>query len=260
MTTPKNLIKARLRGDAVQIGVWLGMGATVPTEIAGAAGFDWAMVDCEHGVHGVDRMRDSLVALQSVGCASGVRVADNQSWMIKQALDCGAQTILVPMVNTVAEAQKAVQSTFYPPVGARGMASGVVRASGYGADADYVAQAGAQICLMVQAETRQAVENVDEIAALDGVDCIFVGPSDLAADMGYHGDSSVPEVQEAIAHVLARARAAGKGAAMFCMSPAELPKYRDMGANFLAVASDVVSFAAAMRGRVAEAKDALGQT
>ena len=259
MPTPENMIKTRLVSDEVQIGAWLGMGSAVATEIAGQAGYNWCMIDGEHGAYDLPSLRAQLITLAAANCPAGVRVAENEPWMIAQALDIGARTILVPMVNTVAEAQRAVQAAYFPPNGARGMASAVVRASGYGLDSDYSLGANRQTCLMVQAETQQAVENVDEIAELDGVECVFVGPSDLAADMGCIGDIDAPQVQEAIAHVLGRARAAGKGAAMFCLNPSDVAKYRDMGANFIAVASDVAAFSAVMRGRVAEVRNALGQ-
>jgi len=253
----ENLIKKRLHAKELQIGAWLGMGSGPVAEITGRAGFDWCMIDGEHGVNDLTSLRDQLVALSSVNCPAAVRVADAQPWMLKQALDIGAQTVLVPMIDTPEQAQAMASAVRYAPQGTRGLAAGVVRASGYGAKPDYAANANAQTCLMVQAESRCAVENVDAIAAVDGVDCIFIGPSDLAADMGYLGESEVVEVQNAIEHVIKRTVAAGKAAAMFCLNPDQVGRYVEMGATFIAVASDVVTLNQSMRARVSELRKLL---
>ena len=254
MPAPENLIKSRMLAGDLQIGCWLGSGSTGGAEIAGAAGFDWCLIDAEHGVHDLPSIRDQLNALAAVGCPSAIRVADNEPWMLKQALDLGAQTVLVPMVNSADEAKAAVRSVRYPPAGNRGLAAAVVRASGYGAQPDYAVTADDQICLMVQVETRESVDNIDEILSVDGVDCILIGPFDLAADMGFLADPNAPQVMDAIAHIMARTAAAGKGVGIFCLRPEDLPKYRGMGANFIAVASDVVSLRTALTSRAAEAR------
>jgi len=250
-------IKQRLEAGETLIGAWLNLGSLVTAEIAGQSGFDWCLVDAEHGPNAISGIRDQLIALAAAGCPSAVRVAANEAWMLKQALDAGAQTLVVPMVGTAAEAAAAAGAVRYPPRGRRGLAAGVVRASGYGRDPGYMHSANEGICLMVQAETQAAVDNIDAIAGTHGIDGVFVGPSDLAADMGYLGDTGASEVQEAIAHVMSRARAAGKIVGMFCLTPADLPRYRDTGAQFLAVASDVVLLRAALTGHAAEARAAL---
>lgn len=253
----ENTIKATLLRGEMQVGAWLNLGSATTAEIVGAAGYDWCLVDAEHGANPIDRVRDQLISLKAAGCPSAVRVTENRAWMLKQALDVGAQTVVVPMVNSGAEAQAAAQAVRYPPLGTRGLAAGVVRASGYGRDASYMTQANDRVCLMVQAETRAAVDNIDAIATVEGVDAVFIGPSDLAADMGHLGDTGAPEVQEAIAHVMTRTRAAGKAVGMFCLVPADLPRYRDMGATFIAAVSDVGLFRQALAARAADIRAAL---
>jgi len=258
MPAPKNTIKTKLLSGDLQIGAFLDLASTTVAEIAGRAGYDWCLVDGEHGPSDTAQIRDQLMALASVGCPALVRVPCGEDWVLKRALDIGAQTLLVPMVDTAAQAEAVARAVRYAPEGTRGLAAGVVRASGYGAEPDYMHTANDQICLMVQAESRAAVENVDAIAATPGVDCVFVGPSDLAADMGHLGNPGAPEVVEAITHIMARTRAAGKAVGMFCLDPGQLARYRDMGATFIAVASDVVSMTSVLRSRAAEAREQLG--
>ncbi|KMW57374.1 2,4-dihydroxyhept-2-ene-1,7-dioic acid aldolase [Candidatus Rhodobacter oscarellae] len=257
MPAPRNLLKEKLIAGQTQIGCWLDMAANVPAEIAGRAGFDWCMIDGEHAPLNPTLIRDQLIALQAVGCAAAVRVPMGEAWYLKQVLDAGAQSVLVPMVDSAAEARAMVQAVKYPPQGGRGLAALVIRASGYGAEADYTQTANDQICLMVQAETPGAVEHIDAIAATEGVDCVFIGPHDLAANMGYVGNTDAAEVRAAIAHVMARTRAAGKAVGMFCLNPDDLAGYRDMGATVLAVASDVVSYRQALEERIRKVRSVL---
>ena len=251
----ENILRKRLLAGEIQLGAFLGMGSTPVAEITGQAGFDWCLIDGEHGVNSLPMIRDQLVALASVNCPAIVRVADKAPWMLKQVLDIGAQTVLVPMVDTASQARAVAAAARYAPVGTRGLAVGVVRASDYGANADYTQQANEQICLMVQAESRAAVDNIDAIAAVDGVDCVFIGPMDLAADMGCPGQTNAPEVMAAIAHIMERTRAAGKAVAMFCLAPDQVSRYIDMGATVIAVASDVALLTQTMRSRVSEVRD-----
>jgi 4-hydroxy-2-oxoheptanedioate aldolase len=257
MPAATNQIKARMRAGEMQIGVWLGMANMVGTEIAGRAGYDWCMIDAEHGANDLFSIRDQLITLASVGCPGAVRVAENSAWQLKQVLDLGAQTVLVPMVETRAQAEAAARAVFYPPQGSRGMAAGVVRASGYGAEPDYASSANEQVCLMVQVESRAGVENIDAIAGVDGVDCVLIGPSDLAADMGLLDQPDSPELNEAMAHVMARTRAAGKTAGIFCLSEKDMPLYRDLGARFMAVASDISILSSGLRSQAQSVRQRL---
>lgn len=257
MPAPENLIKTRLKAGHTQLGLWLNLACDVSAELAGQVGFDWCLIDAEHGSSSLPMVRAQLMALAAAGCPAAVRVAENKAWMLKQALDLGAQTVLVPMVGSGAEAAAAANAVYYPPKGARGLAAGVVRASGYGAVPDYASTANDQICLMVQAENRAALDNIDDIAGTEGVDCVFIGPSDLAADMGHLGNSAAPEVQEAIAHIMARSLAAGKAVGMFCLNPSDVPRYRDLGATFINVASDVNALRLTLAERLAAARSGL---
>jgi 4-hydroxy-2-oxoheptanedioate aldolase len=244
----------------MQFGAFLGLASPVVAEIASTAGFDWCLIDGEHGPNSIPLIQTQMMAMAASGTPIAVRVPVAEVWVVKQVLDLGAQSILVPMVDTPDQAEAMARAVRYAPEGNRGLAAGIVRASGHGAIPDYLQTANAQICLMVQAESRAAVANVDAIAAVDGVDCVFIGPSDLAADMGHPGNPAAPEVVAAIEHVIARTRAAGKAAAMFCLSPAEFAHYRDKGVTLLAVAYDVGTLASGLRAQAAQARVILGES
>ncbi len=255
---PENIIKARLARKELQIGAFLNGASVVAAEIAGRAGYDWCLVDGEHGPNTVPMIRDQRLALASVGCPAAVRVPVGEVRVLKQVLDIGAQTVLVPMVDTAEHAAEMARAMRYPPQGNRGLAAGAVRASGYGSIPDYMHTANDQVCLMVQCESRAAVDNIDAIATVEGVDAVFIGPSDLAADMGHLGDPAAPEVKEAIDHVLDRLRAAGKPSAIFCLDPGLLGHFRGKGVTFIAVASDVGALTKGLRGGAVAAREALG--
>lgn len=215
MPAARNDLKAALAAGAMQRGLWLALGSETVSEIAGQAGFDWCLVDGEHGPWEPALIRRQLMVLAGTGTPAIVRVPVNAAWVLKQALDIGAQSIMVPMVNTAEEARAAVAACRYPPEGIRGNGGYTMRASGYGGVPDYAATANAEICVIVQAESRAAVENMAEIAAVDGVDCVFFGPTDLAADMGHRDDPMNPEVWDAIRHGAGVIGAAGKAAGLF---------------------------------------------
>ncbi len=257
MSAPENLTKSALARGEMQIGAWLGLVSPVAAEIAAGAGFDWVLIDAEHGANTLADVQAQVHAVAGQ-CPMAVRVAAGEAWMLKQVLDLGVQTVVVPMVDTGAQAAAMARAVRYPPQGNRGLASALVRASGYGAIPDYTASANDRICLMVQAESRAAVDNIDAIAGTEGVDGVFIGPSDLAADMGHLGNPGAAEVVAATRHIIARTRAAGKAAGIFCLDPARLGTYRDLGVTFIAVASDIAALASGLRGRAAEAKRLLG--
>lgn len=251
MPAPVNILKERLAAREVQIGAWLALASPAVAEIAGGAGYDWCLVDGEHGPNTVASIQAQLMALAGMGTPAAVRVPAGEDWLLKQVLDLGAQTVVVPMVDTPEEAAAVARAVRYPPEGGRGLASALVRASGYGADAEYAATANAQVLLFVQAESRSAVENIDAIAATEGVDGVFIGPADLAADMGHLGNPTAPEVVAAIDHVLARTQAAGKIAAYLSFDPEPVPALVAKGVTFFAVAGDVPALGSALRERAA---------
>lgn len=238
MPAPKNTFKSRLKAGEVQIGLWLGLGDASATELAAGIGFDWILVDGEHGPNG---LRDVLGQLRGVGdrCQVIVRTRDDNRAEIKQMLDIGAQTLLVPMIETGAQAAEVGRSAKYPPEGVRGVGAALARASAYNAIPDYLQTANDEICVLVQVESRAGVEALDDILAVPSVDGVFVGPADLAADMGYLGKPGAPEVQAVVLDALTRIRSSGKAAGILTSDQALAQEYRELGVEFLAVGSDV---------------------
>lgn len=254
MENPVNSLKAALQAGQVQHGIWLTSGTSVLAELAGNAGFDWCLIDGEHGPNTVSEMLPQLQALATSGTAAVIRIANAEAWMVKQALDLGCQTILVPMVDDAETAQRMARAMRYPPDGNRGMGAALARASRFGSIADYPHSANAQVCLMVQAESAKAVQNIDAIAATDGVDCVFVGPADLSADMGYPGEPDHPEVEAAIDHLIARTVAAGKIAGIITFDKSRFAEYAQKGVTFLGVGGDLLVLNSALRGLAGQVK------
>ncbi|WP_342075852.1 HpcH/HpaI aldolase/citrate lyase family protein [Yoonia sp. SS1-5] len=242
METPQNKLKAALVAGQVQHGIWLNTGTAVAAEIAGGIGFDWCLIDGEHGPNALTELGPQLRALTATGTQAVVRIPNADVWMIKQVLDLGAQTVLVPMVDTAEEAARLAHAMRYPPDGGRGMGGALARATGYGAVTDYVHTANAQMCLMVQAESAAAIQNLDAIARTDGVDGVFIGPADLSADMGYPGQPDHPDVVKTIEDAIARIVDAGKIAGIVTFDPADVPRYEALGVTFLGVGGDVHTF------------------
>ncbi len=207
-------------------------------EIAGGVGFDWCLIDGEHGPNTLATMLPQLQTLDAAGTQAVIRVAAPEVWMIKQALDLGCQTLLVPLVHDGDTATKIARAMRYPPDGIRGVGAAMARASRFGAVTNYVRAANDQVCLLVQAESAAALQNIDAIAATPGVDGVFVGPADLSADMGYPGQLDHPEVVAAIDHMIARIVAAGKVAGIITFDDARLKGYVQKGVTFLGVGGD----------------------
>jgi len=207
--------------------------------MAAGAGFDWCLIDGEHGPNTLPDILAQLQALEGRGASAVVRVPQGDAWIVKQVLDLGAQTLLVPMVNTVEEAEGLVKACRYPPQGIRGMGAAVARAASYGQVDDYATTANSEICLLVQAETRRAMDNLGEIAAVDGVDGVFIGPADLSADMGFPGQMRAPEVVDAIEDGIGTIRAAGKAAGIIDHDDVFLKRYAELGVTFLGLGADV---------------------
>lgn len=254
MQTPVNTLKKTLKSGQVQRGIWLTSGTGILAELAGTAGFDWCLIDGEHGPNTVSEILPQLQALAISGTPAVVRVANAEAWMIKQVLDLGCQTVVVPMVDDAQTADAMARAMRYPPQGNRGMGASLARATGFGAVADYPHAANDQVCLLVQAESAQAVENIDAIAAIEGVDGVFVGPADLSADMGYPGQPDHPEVEAAIDHLIARTVAAGKIAGIITFDESRLNAYAEKGVTFLGVGGDMMILGSALRGLAARIK------
>ena len=237
MPAPKNTLKAAMHEGRHLRGLWLALGSETVTEIAGRAGFDWCLVDGEHGPWDPTNIRRQLMVLAGTGTQVIVRVPVNADWVIKQALDIGAQSVMVPMVHSANEARAAVAACRYPPQGVRGNGGATIRAGGFGAIPDYTATANDEICVIVQAESRAALADLAAIAAVDGVDCVFIGPADLAADMGYRDDLTAPPVMEAVRTAIATITGAGKMAGI--IGPASMTEAAvESGARLIGLGAD----------------------
>ena len=247
MPAPENTFKNRLLAGDSLIGCWLASGEDYITEIMGMAGFDWLVIDGEHGPNDIRSIRSQLTTLAASASHAVVRVPIGETWMIKQVLDAGAQTVLVPMVDSPEQAEALVRACRYPPHGDRGVGSAIARASRFNGVSGYVETADAQICLLVQVESMAGLARLEEIASVEGVDGVFIGPADLATDMGHAANAEIPEVKAAITDALARIAAAGKAPGILGMSEAAIQRYIDAGARFVAVGADVLLLANAAR-------------
>lgn len=239
MRNPENRFKAALKAGRHQLGIWNSIGGnTVPDMLAGC-GFDWVLVDTEHSPIDVN---DVLPALQAIAgypeTSAIVRPAFNDPVLIKRILDHGAQTLLLPYIQSVEEAEAAVRAVRYPPAGIRGVA-GLTRASRYGSVDRYTETASAEICLLLQVETAHAMASLEAIAAVDGVDGIFIGPSDLAASMGHPGNPSHPEVVAVIEAAITKLKAMGKPAGILTLDETFARRCIELGTLFTAVAIDL---------------------
>ncbi|MBU2359502.1 MAG: HpcH/HpaI aldolase/citrate lyase family protein [Alphaproteobacteria bacterium] len=254
MDLPENTLKTRLQSGEVLTGLWLSSASSLLAELAGQSGFDWCLIDGEHSPQSLPDMLPLLQALAATPTAAVIRIPAAEDWMVKQALDLGAQAVLVPLVHDAAMATRMARAMRYPPDGTRGMGAAMARASRFGAVTSYAHQANANACLIVQAESRSALDNIDAIAAVDGVDGVFVGPADLSADMGYVGQLEHPDVDKAIDHIITRTQAAGKFAGVLTFNPERIARYRKMGVEFLGVGGDVAVLAKALRALAQQAK------
>lgn len=243
MPVAKNPFKQALkRGDRV-IGCWMSFAEAISAEIMGTTGFDWLLIDGEHSPNDIRSIRDQLMALEHSPSHPIVRVPIGETWLIKMVLDAGAQTILVPIVESADQARELVRACQYPPHGIRGVGAAASRATMYGSVSEYLQTADQEICLLVQVETRAGIAALDEILQVEGVDGVFIGPADLSTDMGFQGNSAAPEVRAVIADALSRIKAAGKAPGILGISDEATQAYLDMGAQFLAVGIDVVILA-----------------
>jgi 4-hydroxy-2-oxoheptanedioate aldolase len=245
-------LKSDLAAGRLCKGIWLNLGSPLVAELAGNSGFDWCLIDGEHGPWDPTAIRAQLMALAATPARAVVRVPVAEDWVIKQALDLGVQTLLVPMVDSAEEAAAVVRACRYPPEGVRGQGALVARATGFNAIADYTTNANDEICILVQAESRAALADLDRIAAVGGVDGIFIGPADLAADMGHRDDPDHADVQAAIADAIPRIRAAGKAAGIILGTPEARARAVAQGVNVLGQGSEATLLADALRALAAE--------
>jgi 4-hydroxy-2-oxoheptanedioate aldolase len=234
----RNTFKHNLAAGKLQIGLWSSLCSNIAAEIIGDSGFDWILFDTEHSPNEIPGLVSQLQAIQASPTTPIIRPAWNDAVLIKRALDIGAQSLLLPYVQNVAEAKAAVAATHYPPQGIRGV-SVAARASRYGRTPGYLGKSNDEICVLVQVETGEAMKNLEAIAAVEGVDGVFIGPSDLAASLGHLGNPQHADVQKAIKDAVDRLTKVGKPAGMLTGNEEEAKRYIDWGYKFVAVGADV---------------------
>ena len=247
MPAPHNPFKAALNNGETVIGCWLSLGDPISTEVAGTAGFDWLLIDSEHTPYDISRIRMQLMALEASESHAAVRVPSSETWMLKQVLDAGAQTVLVPMVESADQARQLVHDVRYPPTGGRGVGYSGARCSKFGQISDYGTTADDQICLLIQVENMAGMAELDDILTVDGIDGVFIGPADLSADMGHMGQISHPDVQNTIKEAFQRIEAAGKAPGVLATSPDMTQDLIDAGARFAATGVGIQLLANALR-------------
>ena len=238
MDLPQNPFKRALKAGKPQIGLWSSLSSNYTVEVIAGAGFDWLLLDQEHSPNDLESVLSQLQAAAAYKSHPVVRVPWNDMVTIKRMLDAGAQSLLIPYVCTAEEAKAAVSYTRYPPAGVRGVA-GTTRATHFGRVKDYGKRAHEEICVLVQVETEEAMQNIEAICAVDGVDGVFIGPADLHASMGYIGETSNPKVLPLIEDAMRRIRKAGKAAGYLTPLEADARRMIAAGTNFCAVGADV---------------------
>ncbi|WP_273820945.1 MULTISPECIES: 4-hydroxy-2-oxoheptanedioate aldolase [Pseudomonas] len=250
-----NTFKARLQAKEPQIGLWLGLADAYCAELAANAGFDWLLIDGEHAPNDLRSLLGQLQAVAPYPSQPIIRPVIGDTALIKQVLDIGAQTLLVPMVETAEQARELVRAISYPPKGIRGVGSALARASRWNTLPGYLDKADEQMCLLVQIENREGLANLDEIAAVDGVDGVFIGPADLSASMGHRGNPGHPQVQAAIEDAILRVGKAGKAAGILSADETLARRYLALGALFVAVGVDTTVLMRGLQTLAARFKD-----
>ena len=259
MELPRNAFKAALGRGRPQIGLWLGLADAYASELCASTGFDWLVIDAEHAPNDVRSVLAQLQAVAPYPTHAVVRTASGEATLLKQYLDIGAQTLLVPMVESAPQAAAIVAATRYPPAGVRGVGSALARASRWGQVSEYLHRCEQELCVLVQVESTAGLKNLPAIAATEGVEGVLFGPADLAGALGVLGKPADPRVQDAITQGIQSVRTAGKAAGVLSADPTLARKYLDAGALFVAVGIDttlLVRAARDLRALFAEPVDA----
>ncbi|HEX7761610.1 MAG TPA: HpcH/HpaI aldolase/citrate lyase family protein [Caulobacteraceae bacterium] len=249
-----NPFKQALAERRPQIGLWQSLANPYTAEICAGAGFDWLLFDGEHAPNTVQTLLAQLQAVAAYPVEPVARPPIGEAAVIKQYLDIGCRSLLIPMVESADQAARLVAATRFPPVGMRGVASATSRASGFGANAAYLARAHEDICLLVQIESRTGLDAIEAIAAVDGVDGLFIGPQDLAGSLGHLGDPRHPTVQSAIEDALKRIAAAGKPAGLFALDAEDARARLGRGVAFVSTGTDIGLLARNARALAAECR------
>jgi 4-hydroxy-2-oxoheptanedioate aldolase len=254
MHTPENTFKRALKQKQAQIGLWLALADGYAAELCATSGFDWLLIDGEHAPNDLRSTLSCLQALAAYPAHAVVRLPQGDPHLIKQVMELGAQTLLIPMVETAQQAAQLVAAMRYPPQGTRGVGSAIGRSSRWQAYPRYLHEANEQACLLVQVETKTGLEQLPEILKVEGVDGIFIGPADLSASLGYLGQSDHPVVTQAIEAAIKQVIAAGKAAGILATGEALARRYLDLGASFVAVGVDTSLLAISARALAAKFK------
>jgi len=234
---PANNFKRALKANKLQIGLWCSLSSHYATELVAGSGFDWILLDTEHSPNDLESVLQQLQATAPYPAHPVVRVPWNDMVTIKRYLDIGAQSLLIPYVQNAEEAKAAVAYTRYPPGGVRGVA-GATRATRFGRVKDYAKRAHEEICVLVQVETQTALDSLEKIAAVDGVDGVFIGPADLHASLGYTGETNNPKVMPVIDDAIRRIRKCGKAPGILTGVEADARRWIECGGLFVAVGAD----------------------
>lgn len=246
-----NPFKQKLKQGELQIGLWVNSSDPVMAEVSATAGYDWLMIDGEHGPMTTTDILYQLMAIQPYKSHAVVRPVEGTRANIKRVLDLGAQTLLIPMVESGQQAEEVYKSMCYAPKGYRGVGASVARSGRWNRLPDYMEYCEEELCLLVQVESRKGVEHLDEIASVEGVDGVFFGPADLSTDMGYLGHADVPEVMETMERCVKRTLELGKAAGTLAVDPVIAKKFIEWGATFVAVGSDMLLYNEAVDQRLA---------
>lgn len=238
MELPQNTFRQALKAARPQIGLWSSLSSSYTVEVIAGAGYDWILLDMEHSPNDLESLLAQLQAAAAYPTTPVVRVPWNDMVTVKRVLDVGAQSLLIPYVCTADEAKAAVAATRYPPAGVRGVA-GTTRASRFGRIPGYAKKAHEELCVLVQVETKDGLENLEAICAVEGVDGVFIGPADLHASLGYTGETANPAVLPLIEEAMRRIRRAGRAPGYLSPVEADARKMLAAGALFVAVGADV---------------------
>ncbi|MCC3278404.1 HpcH/HpaI aldolase/citrate lyase family protein [Arthrobacter sp. zg-Y40] len=250
--SPEETFAARLAAGGRQTGMWVCSGSPLVAEICAGSGLDWLLIDAEHSPNGLESLLAQLQAVHGYPVSAVVRPPSGDAVLLKQYLDLGAQNLLIPMVDSAEQAAELVRAVRYPPQGIRGVGSALARASRWNRIDGYLENAAESVTLLVQIESAAAVENVAEIAAVDGVDGLFLGPADLAASMGHLGQQEHPDVVAAVEHCIRVAQAAGKPVGVNAFAEATARRYIAAGVDFILVGADVALLARGSEGLAAK--------
>ena len=243
----QNRFKTALASGQPQFGIWLAIPDSSVAEMMAGAGFDWLLVDHEHGTYELRDILSHLQAMAPYAVAPIVRPVDDNPALLKKLCDIGVQSFIVPMVETAEQAADVVASVKYPPLGRRGLGTSMARAARWNSVPGYLEHANDNICVIVQAESTTAIENLEAIAKVDGVDGVFIGPSDLSASMGHSGKVSHPDVIDVVSQGIRTVRKASKYAGLLCLDKAQVGRFLDCGANFVGVGVDTLLIGNAAR-------------